>query len=333
MSNLYNYQQPPPMTAGPSVFAGQYSSAAQLQAQAQPHQPEHYQQQFQGYQVSAAQPSVSQPAVPHQRNCGSCPFANSKFLERVHGVDGAKLKVKFVIFNAVAFVLAVISLIFFPRLVSFSLIFRKFSGLILAAVSMKKDCELLYGAYIGFQALSTLFTITMGFRNSFIFIVCTGIFILEILSLFCAVVLGKTVAWRRAPSAECALPVNNNTQDRSDDEDVFDNAPSQPAYAPQPTTQTYQQAPAPQMYPAHPADFQSGYNPQYQPQYPQFPQNTQNTQNQDEQLFLKYHVPLGLLSEMNFELNHQQKIRNAKLLEKHNGNIQAVVSDILSEGN
>jgi len=200
---------------------------------------------------------------------------------------------------------------FAPKVVALALGF--------SALKHKKRAEFAHGIYFGYTMFSILFTIVLGFRGWFCFILAVFVLAAEVMSLIYSGKLATDAAHNR--QAQESIEV-----DSSDEEGSQDIVEEQHA------------VPYGQSSPQQPQVFQEVYPSQPQQQPPQIyhpqPQVFQQqepapVQTSDEHLFQKFSVQLALLSEMSFQQNYNQKVRNARLLEKYNGNIQNCVSELV----
>jgi len=196
----------------------------------------------------------------------------------------------------------------------------------IAALKERRQVQMLWGIHIGFTLFSFVYTVALAFHDWFTFLLGMILLVGEVMSL----VYGATIAKAATENNQSSLDVVeddindiNPQEEQSQQEPVYNQQPIfQEVYPSQPQApivQQYQQQP--QMhYPSHPVQH-------FQPA-----PVSQPPMHSDEALFQKFAVQLSLLSEMSFSQNYQQKVRNARLLEKHNGNIQAVVAEIVQEG-
>lgn len=200
---------------------------------------------------------------------------------------------------------------------------------ILAAVcglvsTRRKKSELHLGIFMGFQIFSVLTTILLGFHGffSFMLAVFTGVF--EVLTLLfagkVACNMRKELKEKLASSSQedsSSQPEDDNnsdvvsygTQEYNAQPQMYPSQPQQQEYKAQQPQEYNAQA---QMYPSQPQSNEPAYAPSYQqPGEEQFP------------------VQMGLLREMDFAKTPEERARNVELLQKHNGNIQQVVSEIV----
>mmetsp|Transcript_7046 Transcript_7046/g.26417 ORF Transcript_7046/g.26417 Transcript_7046/m.26417 type:complete len:304 (-) Transcript_7046:154-1065(-) len=302
-----------------------YPNLQQPQQQVpQQHQQYQYQQpppmqspHMQAQQQHPVFANETQPLNVHPQQqasrAGRCPFSRlghcqCRFRTRLMRNPEKKQVIALILSLALASILAVFSTGFgfivalIPKCMAFALGF--------SAIKQKKT-ELAHGIFFGFQMFSMLFTLALGFNGLCSFVLAMFVLVGEAMTLVYAGKMACNLA-RERENRESA-PVED--QQTGTDDDVMDAqqvAPEQP------------QAVYEHVYPQQPVNYTNIYQQQAPEAQPQL-------ENGDEALFQKYATQLNLLAEMNFAQTYSQKVRNAHLLEKHQGNIQATVADLCRE--
>lgn len=323
--NTYQYQQPPPMTThgaypnpGPAP-----SSAPQVAPHGQP-QPNYGSVPPSGVVMSNRAPRHGRI----QRYIRKNPEKTYMMLSLISVVLIAVLSVCYFGFNGVFATL--------PKLVAF----------VAGAVAVKKRCVFTFGFASAFHIVSTIFLVAVfAFRHLGFTIMVISLAIVDSSLVLLAVQNSKRILAELQGN-----PINDASSEDDGDVDLVVNinherstdvyVSESPVHVPAP------QMSVPHASPAHmPAPMTYPQAPMYHVASSPVSQMTQMTQMHEasaphsseermiNELFYKHQVALKLLEEMNFSRTYAEKVRNANLLEAHNGDIQAVVTEIISQNN
>lgn len=325
----------------PSVFSSAANPRPQMSGYAphphpqqpqQPHNPHQYQPHYQGQQnpqrgpgpiypnTFQNDPNIPQYQNPHPESFQSfqpnnappaapAPAPKKKFQgmkERVR-TNFDKIKKQMLVFSIVIFVLSTVLEILSFDVNSIFFIIVSFAAAMSAIYAFRSDREAHYGSLIALQIISAIHIFSLIFAGVIHLFFVPLVTIFQVWHIIVASTLESVIYERRSGAVPVpqASQEPQNTSENSNEADVVDNFNERSYIA-------------------------SGDQPHYStsPQYPSFQPQVSGS---DSHLLQKHDIALNLLQEMNFEHSHHDRVRNAKLLEKYSGNVQAVVSELLSD--